>query len=225
MRATAAILLFALLSGVHALPARLSRRALREEAPDLILGQAIQEFTLQNTCSEQGVDLRTYFTFNGSFPFFSEDVTSVIPGIFVDYFCDNIGQVNYQFAAPENRLDDPEVQDAIRNGTCLNEQVMLRSLGWQGRGPQSNLTLEWPNGSVYEVYVALNAEDGQQPAVRFSDDGIEDTMYRTADFGEECDEGEDGCMQWHKVSMDSLKPTATFVCAESATGDAKKNSN
>lgn len=51
-------------------------------------------------------------------------------------------QVNYQFAAPENRLDDPEVQDAIRNGTCLNEQVMLRSLGWQGRGPQSNLTLE-----------------------------------------------------------------------------------
>lgn len=24
-------------------------------------------------------------------------------------------------------------------------------------------------------------------------------MYRTADFGEECDEGEAGCMQWHKV--------------------------
>ena len=69
------------------------RRALREEAPDLILGQAVQEFTLQNTCSEQGVDLRTYFTFNVSFTFFSEDVTSVIPGIFVDYFCDNIGQV------------------------------------------------------------------------------------------------------------------------------------
>lgn len=28
-----------------------------------------------------------------------------------------------------------------------------------------------------------------------------------------------------QVSMDSLKPTATFVCAESATGDSKKSSN
>ncbi len=51
-------------------------------------------------------------------------------------------QVNYQFAAPDNRLDDPAVQEAIRNGTCFNDQVLLRWPGWKGHGPQSDFSFE-----------------------------------------------------------------------------------
>ena len=50
--------------------------------------------------------------------------------------------MNYQFAPPDNHLDDPAIQEAIRNGTCLNEQVLLRWPGWTGRGPQSSLSIE-----------------------------------------------------------------------------------
>jgi hypothetical protein len=94
MRAIAALLLCTLMAGAHALPARLSRRALRGEAQqDLIQGQPVQELTFTNTCGKQGVDMRTFFNFDGEYQWFSDPVTSKIPGIFVDYFCDNIGQV------------------------------------------------------------------------------------------------------------------------------------
>jgi hypothetical protein len=70
------------------------RRALRGEAQqDLIQGQPVQELTFTNTCGKQGVDMRTFFNFDGEYQWFSDPVTSKIPGIFVDYFCDNIGQV------------------------------------------------------------------------------------------------------------------------------------
>lgn len=51
-------------------------------------------------------------------------------------------QVNYQFEGPDNRLNDTAVQEAIANGTCFNEQVMLRWPSWQGHGPQAELGLE-----------------------------------------------------------------------------------
>ncbi|KAI7840005.1 hypothetical protein COHA_006270 [Chlorella ohadii] len=224
MRAIAAVILCALFACAHALPARQSRRTLRQQADDTINGQPVAEVTFRNTCADQGLLFRYSFSFDREYNWFSEKVTSRIPAIFTDYLC-AWEPVNYQFAPPDNRMDDPAVQEAIRNGTCFNDQVLLRWPGWKGHGPQSDFSFEYPNGTVWDMYVALNFEDGEKPAVRMSDDGIEETVYRTADLGEECGEGEAGCMQWRKVSLDGLKPTVTFVCAEPASGSSKKSSS
>lgn len=68
------------------------------------------------------------------------------------------GVVNYQFAPPDNRMDDPEIQAKIQEGECFNEQVLLRAPGYQGRGPQDTLDLEYPKGKVRGYHSVMGGQ-------------------------------------------------------------------
>lgn len=37
------------------------------------------------------------------------------------------------------------------------------------------LCCRWPNGTVYDVYIALNVEEGEQPAISIAEEGIEES--------------------------------------------------
>ena len=69
------------------------RRALREEQPPTVLGQPLVELTWQNTCPERGVDFRFHIDYDGFHNFFSKEFTDIVPAPFLDYMCDNSGQV------------------------------------------------------------------------------------------------------------------------------------
>ena len=53
----------------------------------------MRTLALANECRGAGVDFRLFFSFDGDFDWFGEEVTALIPRPFPDYFCDNIGEV------------------------------------------------------------------------------------------------------------------------------------
>lgn len=154
--------------------------------------------------------VRTFFQLDGDFAenWFSSDVTDYIPRPFVDWWCDNFpfsGEINFQMG-DESKAAEPEVLAALRDGACLNEDVLLRPAGYQGRGPQPELDLQWPNGTVTGVWVTLAGspdEAGSAPETGFAltEDSYEAVVFRTPDFGEECAQDDDDCLPWYQVQL------------------------
>ncbi|KAL4443765.1 hypothetical protein ABPG75_011502 [Micractinium tetrahymenae] len=184
---------------------RRPRRALREEtAADPV---DVQTLLFENTCEDTGVHFGLHFSFDPTLDWFGPEVTAAIPEPFVDWFYDNIGQVNFQME--DSRVNDPKVKAAIATGVCFNEEIWLRYPGWKGHGPQPTLGLDFPNSTVSDMWVNIHQEEQFKPVALAA---YEASAWRTLDtVFDDCKAGSKGCAQWYKVSLDE---PVEFVCAE-----------